>query len=315
MRALAGRGRGARRRARCTRTRRRSTATSPSRCLDVVESVGLAAPAAGLGPGQLRPVRGPAVHRGLRRCCARTWSTSRSRTRWPADGTVRARRRRATGRSGRRIRAPAATTGSTGSSRWSRTWVGRASLGGFSGAELFAPGATRAFTELLRAEGIELPMTDEHHQRTPVAAAFAIVGAGSSARTHGLVDHPARGPLELAAVVDLARRPGRAARRRARRRLYDVPRPRRCATRTSTPSRSARRAASTRSWRSRRSRPGKHVMVEKPARRERPSRQADEVSRAPAEAGTHRHGDLPAPLRPATSLASPAIREGRARAG
>ena len=49
----------------------------PRRCLDIVESVDSPALAADLGQRQLRPVRRPPVHRGLRRCSPRTWSTCR----------------------------------------------------------------------------------------------------------------------------------------------------------------------------------------------------------------------------------------------
>ena len=84
--------------------------------------------------------------------CGRTWTTSRSRTPasptgrswWPATATARSWRRS----------APCATTASTASSPSSPTWPTTTPLGGFSGAELWTS-AWKAFTDILKAEGIE----------------------------------------------------------------------------------------------------------------------------------------------------------------
>ena len=149
----------------------------PSRCLDIVALGRLAEPAAGLGPGQLRPGGRPALHRRVRlaaappgvradqgrpaRPTARSWS--------PATATARSSR----------PSARCATTASTGSSPSSRTWTTVHALGGFSGPELFRR-AWQAFTDLLKNEGDRVRMSTPQPQ---TIAGSPWSAPGSSART------------------------------------------------------------------------------------------------------------------------------------
>ena len=122
----------------------------PDRVLDIVESVG--SPPCGW-PGtppttcRWASPRSPTATRR----CARTPSTSRSRTRCSRPGTW-SRQARATGRSARPS-APWPPTVSTASSRWSRTSGTYNEFGALSGATNFTR-ATRAFTAILDSEGI-----------------------------------------------------------------------------------------------------------------------------------------------------------------
>ena len=64
----------------CTRTRRTSTATPRSACLDIVESVGSAALRVAWDSANFVQVGVAPRSPTATRCCARTWSTCRSRT-------------------------------------------------------------------------------------------------------------------------------------------------------------------------------------------------------------------------------------------
>ena len=93
----------------------------PRRCLDIVESVGSPNLRAGLGPGELRPGRGPPLHRGVRvAASAPRVHADQGRPRGRRDGRGRRRRRRRGGRDDPRA---ARRTASTGSSPSSRTWA------------------------------------------------------------------------------------------------------------------------------------------------------------------------------------------------
>ena len=266
----------------------------------------LAAPAAGLGPRQLRAGRRPPVHRRLRRCCARTWSTSRSRTRCRRPATV-VPAGEGDGEVRETIRA-LRPTASTASSRWSRTWATTSSSGAFSGPELFAR-PTPPSPTFFAAKGSSTHERARQHR-------FALVGAGviGDARTGG--PQPSWRTAELVAVVDVATRPGREARRRARRqarsprstealREADVDvvvglHPHRPARRGRD--RGARRRQARRSSRS---------------RSRRPSPKADEIIEAQQKAGQRRRRSSPstastaatetvARRRPATGTLGPA---------
>ena len=183
----------------------------PRRCLDIVTVGVVAQAAAGLGSGQLRPGRGPPVHRGVRHAAAPCRTTSRSRTRcWP------------TGRSWSPAPATASCVETVRALR-ADGFDGFFSLephlgeytafGALSGPELF----TQAWQGLHR---------HSHQRRDRVRmsspSSSPTTGSGSplsvpglSARIHGAVISELADQIELVAVVDVHLRAGRDAGRRA----------------------------------------------------------------------------------------------------
>ena len=140
-------------------------------------AVGFAAPAAGLGPGELRPGRGRAA-RSTRatRCCAPTSSTCRSRT--PSPPT-RAWSWRApvTARWSRPMRA-LRDDGFDGFFSLEPHLALAGTLGGFSGEPSCSPTAWRAFTDLLTARRDRVRMSSDVSTTAARRVRLALVGAG-----------------------------------------------------------------------------------------------------------------------------------------
>ena len=215
--ARAGRGRRGGRRRPAAREREGDLRRHPAPLPGHRHSGRLAEPAAGLGPGQLRPGRGPALHRGLRRRCARTWTTSRSRTPawptarswWPGPATARSWR----------PSARCAHDGFDGFFSLEPHLADYNATGGFSGAELW--------TE--RLEGV--------HRHPQGRRDRVRMSSTSRAEPHPLRPGRRRGDRQAARPGDRRagrpdragrrrrhpRRPGRAAGRRARRRALRQP--------------------------------------------------------------------------------------------
>ena len=222
----------------------------------------LAAAAGGLGHGQLRAGRRPALHRGLRDAAPVPGvHADQGRARGRRDGAWPPARATA---SWSRPSPPCATTASTASSRSSRT------------------SATPRARRLLRPRAVRpgrRAFTELSHRGDRVRMSTNRRGRHRRRRRHRQPPRPGHQPagdrLELAAVVDPTCRPRRDARRRARRPPVRLASPRRWPRRTSTSWSVCTPTGAHGEVAIEALAAGKHVIIEKPAEIDRRAARRD----------------------------------------